>query len=94
VNNAYKQKKKSPSSIKYCEVGILENMHCSIYFNILLTNANCDIISKFSDNNTKVMFKRLTISSILSTDMGKHNKLLEKLTKRVKASQNVLKNNS
>eukprot|EP00825_Cyclidium_porcatum_P034855 TRINITY_DN36583_c0_g1_i1.p1 TRINITY_DN36583_c0_g1~~TRINITY_DN36583_c0_g1_i1.p1 ORF type:complete len:264 (-),score=37.54 TRINITY_DN36583_c0_g1_i1:348-1139(-) len=89
LNNAYKMKKKAQKSIMYCETAILENMHSSLFFNLILKNPQVDITSKFSDQNQVNYFKRLVQSCILATDMGKHFKLLERLQKKVNASNKM-----
>lgn len=51
LNNLYKMKKKSQKSITYCELAILENMHSSLFFNLILKHPEFDILAKITDQN-------------------------------------------
>lgn len=68
--------------MRYCEQAVLENMHVSTYFRTLEAYPEIDITKKLGDAQLVASFKRLTISSILATDMGKHNKFVAKIKKR------------
>lgn len=71
-------------------------MHCATFFNLIYMNKTLDVFSGFTDNviklvilffkNEKNMIKRLIITSVLATDMSKHNKLVAKFGKRVDAT--------
>lgn len=61
-------------------------MHCATFFNIITLNRNLDIFSYLTNEDQKVQAKRLIITCILATDMGKHFKLLAKLQKRVEST--------
>lgn len=52
-------------------------------------NKTLDIFSGFQDDNERNLIKRLIITSILATDMSKHNKLLAKFAKRVEATRKL-----
>ncbi|EGR29484.1 phosphodiesterase 9a, putative [Ichthyophthirius multifiliis] len=96
LNNLYKIKRKSNICINYAEQGVLENMHCSQLFNIILNDQEINFFQKFSDQvkiklkrqyylqkKYKIQqFKRIVITSILATDIAKHQKLHTKFKKR------------
>ncbi|KAM3132543.1 hypothetical protein pb186bvf_015356 [Paramecium bursaria] len=86
VNNAYKIKKSKKYNILTSETAVLENMHCATFFNIITLNRNLDIFSYLTNEDQKVQAKRLIITCILATDMGKHFKLLGKFQKRVEST--------
>jgi 3'5'-cyclic nucleotide phosphodiesterase len=50
-------------------------MHAAEFFNILAQFEHLDFIDGFSEAIQKNQFKRIFISSIIATDMGRHNKL-------------------
>lgn len=54
-------------------------MHASTYLRILNDNPDLDITKFIGDTNQVTNFKKIAITSILATDMGKHNKLVKKL---------------
>ncbi|KAL4504143.1 hypothetical protein ABPG72_020981 [Tetrahymena utriculariae] len=79
VNNLYKVKRKAENSLRYMEQAVLENMHVSTFFHIISRNPQFDIASKFQDAAKLNKFKKLTVSNILATDMGRHGQFISDL---------------
>jgi len=50
-------------------------MHAAEFFNILAENGHLDFFENFTEASLKNQFKRIFITSIIATDMGRHNKL-------------------
>ena len=74
MNNSYQVASMSQLAITYNDRSVLENMHASRAFEILMgtdRNDKCDILASFTDER-KQKFRSIVIKSILSTDMTKH----------------------
>jgi len=84
-NNAYESKLRTENAVLYCDNAILENMHAS-YLIRTLKDPELNFFDAFPDPAKKAQFKDLVTAVILATDMGKHNKLLQKFTENVKAT--------
>ncbi|CAD8154280.1 unnamed protein product [Paramecium pentaurelia] len=87
VNNMYKIKKSKKFNVLTSEIAVLENMHCATFFNIIQLNRQHDFFQYMTNDEERNLAKRLIITSILATDMSKHNKLLAKFQKRVECSK-------
>jgi len=61
-------------------------MHSSMFFRMVLKNPEFNIVSKAGDPTAQQYFKRLIVTSIMATDMGRHNRLVGKLKRRVGSS--------
>ncbi|EAR95996.2 3',5'-cyclic-nucleotide phosphodiesterase (macronuclear) [Tetrahymena thermophila SB210] len=92
VNNLYKVKRKAENSLRYMEQAVLENMHVSTFFHIISRNPQFDIASKFQDAAKLNKFKKLLVSNILATDMGRHGQFITDLKTKTKAYLNVKQN--
>ena len=92
VNNSYHINKQSNKSILYSEQSIMENMHSSKFFRIIQQD-ELNILSDMVKEQVPV-FKEFFISSILATDMSKHNKLLSKFQKMNKCKQFIKQSSS
>ncbi|KAL4459480.1 hypothetical protein ABPG74_018093 [Tetrahymena malaccensis] len=92
VNNLYKVKRKAENSLRYMEIAVLENMHVSTFFHIISRNPQFDIASKFQDAAKLNKFKKLTVSNILATDMGRHGQFIADLKIKTNAYLKVKKN--
>ena len=76
VNNNYLKDTKNILAIKYNDISILENMHISEAFKLIMENEKCDLFSEMDDVNYKKMRKEM-ISCVLNTDMAQHNKITD-----------------
>ena len=86
VNNNYLRDTKNILAIKYNDNSILENMHISESFKLALDDKNCDIFSSMDEITYKKMRKEM-ISCVLSTDMTRHNNIID-FMKKVEKSEN------
>ena len=92
VNNNYLRDTKNIIAIRYNDVSILENMHISESFKLTIDDKNCDIFSSMDENTYKKMRKEM-ISCVLSTDMTKHNNIIDFMKKMEKSeNQNIDEN--
>jgi 3'5'-cyclic nucleotide phosphodiesterase len=74
MNNSYQISSKSDLALVYNDKSVLENMHASRAFQIIMgdqKDAKCDILSSFTDE-LRETFRNIVIKSVLSTDMTKH----------------------
>lgn len=69
LNNGYMCKTRHDIAILYNDISVLENMHCTILFQVM------DILP---EENYKDI-RETIIESIICTDMSKHNSLVDKL---------------
>lgn len=78
MNNAFLVKSKDNLALLYNDISVLENMHCSLLFQIM------DIVSpeKYS------YIRQVIIEGILWTDMTKHKSLVDKLKALHEKGQN------
>eukprot|EP00397_Hematodinium_sp_SG-2012_P038184 GEMP01041500.1.p1 GENE.GEMP01041500.1~~GEMP01041500.1.p1 ORF type:complete len:498 (+),score=116.07 GEMP01041500.1:132-1625(+) len=77
ASNDYFVKAKHELAIRYNDIAVLENMHAALTFEIMRMPGN-DILADFSANDFGV-FRKMAISSILSTDMKVHFDLTSQL---------------
>ena len=83
VNNNFLKETKNKLSIRYNDASILENMHISASFKLILSDKDCNIFENVDIKLYKVMRKQM-ISCVLATDMAFHNIYLEFLKKYIK----------
>jgi hypothetical protein len=84
-NNSYLINSKSPTALLYNDVSVLESMHASRAFRLLLGSAREDdvnITARLSPSQF-ASFRSNFIKSVLATDMSKHFKSLAKLRAEV-----------
>jgi len=72
LNNNYHINKRSPISIKYNDVSVLENFHVSSAFKII-SHPNSNIFTDLGVEEYRVVRKRI-VECVLATDMAKHTK--------------------
>jgi hypothetical protein len=72
LNNNYHINKRTPISIKYNDVSVLENFHVSSAFKII-SHPNSNIFCDMSVEEYRVVRKRI-VECVLATDMAKHTK--------------------
>ena len=72
VNNNFLKETKNKLSIRYNDASILENMHISASFKLILMDNDCNIFENVNANLYKEMRKQM-ISCVLATDMAFHN---------------------
>ena len=80
VNNNFLKETNNKLSIRYNDTSILENMHISSTFKLILNNKNYNIF----ENVDKILYKQMRkemISCVLATDMAFHNQYVEFLKK-------------
>lgn len=78
-NNAFQINARSPLAVVYNDQSVLENHHCSLFFQILARPA-CNIVHALTVDEYKA-FRKLCIACILSTDMAKHFEILHRFEK-------------
>ena len=83
VNNNFLKETKNKLSIRYNDASILENMHISASFKLILSDKDCNIFENVDIKLYKEMRKQM-ISCVLATDMAFHNIYLEFLKKYIK----------
>ena len=76
VNNNFLKETKHKLSIRYNDISILENMHISTTFKLILNNKDCNIFDGVDINLYKQMRKEM-ISCVLATDMTFHNQYVD-----------------
>lgn len=85
VNNTYEMNSSSELAIRYNDVSILENHHCSTAFSIL-QQEKFSIFSNFNFS-TRVKFRKVVIAGILATDVKHHFPHLEKFKDKLDKNQ-------
>ncbi|XP_020617045.1 high affinity cGMP-specific 3',5'-cyclic phosphodiesterase 9A-like [Orbicella faveolata] len=75
-NNAYQVNARTELAIRYNDISPLENHHCAVAFDII-SQPHCDIIKNVSQDVFR-KFREGMIKCILSTDMARHNEILNK----------------
>ena len=80
VNNNYLKETNNKIAIRYNDASILENMHISKTFKLILNNKDYNIFDGVEKNLYKQMRKEM-ISCVLSTDMAFHNFYVDFLKK-------------
>jgi 3'5'-cyclic nucleotide phosphodiesterase len=82
VNNVYLIKAKHPLALQHNDKSPLENMHCSLLYQILQSES-CNIFSSLSDQQWRES-RKLILEVILGTDMLHHNEQIKKTNVRNK----------
>ena len=72
VNNNFLKETNNKIAVRYNDISILENMHISKTFKIILTHKECNVFENVDKNLYKEMRKEM-ISCVLATDMAFHN---------------------
>lgn len=75
-NNAYQVNARTELAIRYNDISPLENHHCAVAFDII-SQPQCDILKNVSRDIFRT-FREGVIKCILSTDMARHNEILNK----------------
>lgn len=75
-NNAYQVNARTELAIRYNDISPLENHHCAVAFDII-SQPHCDILKNVSQDVFRT-FREGMIKCILSTDMARHNEILNK----------------
>lgn len=71
LNSDYYVKSRHSLAVQYNDISVLENMHCSLTFDLLRSNESVDFTKDWSDEQY-VQFRRVFIQSVLATDMKVH----------------------
>lgn len=82
TNNSFQQKICSPLAMLYNDESILENHHAASCFQMLCTVPGANILAGLTKAEFRVV-RRFVCSSILSTDMSRHERDLARLRARV-----------
>lgn len=72
VNNNFLKETNNKIAVRYNDISILENMHISKTFKIILNNKECNVFENVDKNLYKQMRKEM-IACVLATDMAFHN---------------------
>lgn len=80
LTNRYLIASKHTLSMRYNDISVLENMHCSMLYT-LLSEPECNMLSNIGDDLWKSM-RKLIIDMILQTDMSRHFEILGKFRAR------------
>mmetsp|Transcript_73601 Transcript_73601/g.213204 ORF Transcript_73601/g.213204 Transcript_73601/m.213204 type:complete len:1559 (-) Transcript_73601:260-4936(-) len=78
TNNMFQQKICSPLALLYNDESILENHHAASCFKLLCSSPDVNILSSLSKTEFRTV-RRFICSSILSTDMSRHERDLARL---------------
>jgi CheY-like chemotaxis protein/HPt (histidine-containing phosphotransfer) domain-containing protein len=81
LNNNYQVNAKSPLALVYNDISVLENHHCSMTFRFL-REKDSNIVENLDAEQYKE-FRKITINTILATDMAHHFELLTKFQTRI-----------
>ena len=88
LNNNFLIETNNSIAINYNDISILENMHISETFKLILSDENYNIFYNFEKEKYKKIRKQM-ISCVLGTDMSKHNHSLSFMKKSLeKISEN------
>jgi GAF domain-containing protein len=89
-NNNFEINRGSHLALIYNDKSVLENHHCAVLFKIL-SNDDSNIISNLTPDLRR-SFRKLSIVSILGTDMARHVEIITSLNSRLKdIEENPLK---
>lgn len=77
MNNGWLIKSKNPLALVYNDASVLENMHCSLLFQIL-SREECNILDTLNRDRFAYV-REVVVQGIICTDMSKHNQLVDKL---------------
>lgn len=75
-NNAFECSKGTEKALRYNDESVLENHHCACLFN-MIKHDKTNILKNISTEDYKYI-RKMTIASILSTDMKKHFEIIPK----------------
>jgi hypothetical protein len=84
VNNNFLKETNDKLSIRYNDASILENMHISATFKLILSNKDCNIFEDIEKELYKKIRKGM-ISCVLATDMTFHNIYVDFLKNELKS---------
>ncbi|KAI7871319.1 hypothetical protein BDF14DRAFT_1703562, partial [Spinellus fusiger] len=77
-------KTSTPLAILYNDSSVLENFHSMAFCHILLQHGFSQLVDCRKYPQTAVPFRTVIMSSILATDMAKHDEYVEKLEKQAR----------
>ncbi|TPX33798.1 hypothetical protein SeMB42_g07426 [Synchytrium endobioticum] len=84
-NNAFLINTASPLAIRYNDVGVLENFHCSRAFQIITApDSDCNILARIPPDQFKEI-RACTISMVLATDMARHFQYMDNIKNKIAA---------
>eukprot|EP01060_Flectonema_neradi_P012910 TRINITY_DN1969_c0_g1_i1.p1 TRINITY_DN1969_c0_g1~~TRINITY_DN1969_c0_g1_i1.p1 ORF type:complete len:393 (+),score=71.13 TRINITY_DN1969_c0_g1_i1:58-1179(+) len=78
LNNTYQKNAMTPLAVRYNDVSVLENYHCSCAFDIL-SHSSCDIVGSLSGAQAKRRFREIVVGLILATDVSLHKQHYQSL---------------
>lgn len=90
VNNNFLKETNNKIAVRYNDISILENMHISKTFKIILTNRECNVFENMDKNLYKEMRKEM-VSCVLATDMAFHNVYVDFLKQCVNEKKEGIK---
>lgn len=77
-NNSYQVNARTELAIRYNDMSVLENHHCSVAFRIFASEG-CNILENMSAETYRHV-RQCIIRCILATDMARHNEILSNFT--------------
>ena len=87
LNSDYYIKTRHELAIQYNDISVLENMHCSLSFDLMRMAPN-DFSTSWTDDQWTV-FRRTFIQCVLATDMKVHFELTTKVASELSRGQDV-----
>jgi hypothetical protein len=87
VNNNFLKETKDELAIRYNDLSILENMHISETFRLIIQNNDCNIFFGVDSNIFKTIRQKM-IACVLSTDMVNHSKHIAFMKKIIEKNKN------
>lgn len=87
LTNRFLVNNRDKIAIKYNDMSVLENMHASKTYKIMITGGSN--LFEFLNNDEYVRSRKMIISMILETDMSRHFEVLGKFRARVSTLSNI-----
>ena len=93
LNNNYLMETNNSIAIRYNDISILENMHISETFKLILSDKNCNIFDNLEKQKYKKIRKQM-ISCVLGTDMSNHKHSLDFMNKCLNENNHIIENDN
>ena len=93
LNNNYLMETNNSIAIRYNDISILENMHISETFKLILSDKNCNIFDNLENQKYKKIRKQM-ISCVLGTDMSNHKHSLDFMNKCLNENNHIIENDN
>ena len=93
LNNNYLMETNNSIAIRYNDISILENMHISETFKLILSDKNYNIFDNLEKQKYKKIRKQM-ISCVLGTDMSNHKHSLDFMNKCLNENNHIIENDN